>query len=51
MSRKGPLMGMKAVGDACRGILDFVDDCVLFSYNLHGERLSIKGKVHEGEGP
>ena len=29
MSRKGPLKVMKAVGIACRGMLDFVEDCGL----------------------
>ena len=29
-SRKGPLIGVKAVGVACRGILDFVKDCGLY---------------------
>ena len=29
MSRKGPLIGLEAEGVACRGILDFVEDCGL----------------------
>ena len=28
MSRKGPPIGVNAIGIACKGMLDFVEDCV-----------------------